>query len=102
MTASLHPGLTADLRHALAAIVGPGWVRHRPAELATFAADGLPTHESRPGLVVLPGSRDEVAAVLRLLAERGVPFVPRGAGTGLSGGMVLSTGFANLVRVSRV
>ena len=47
--------------------------------------DGLPTRESIPGVVVLPGSRDEVIAVVRLLAA-GVPFVARGAGTGLSGG----------------
>ena len=104
MTASPHPGLTAELHHALAAIVGPGWVRHRPAELATYAADGLPTHESRPGLVVLPGSRDEVAAVLSLLAERGVPFVPRGAGTGLSGGALANRDavLLTLTRLNRI
>ena len=39
-----------------------------------------------PGVVVLPGTRDELIATVRLLAQRGVPFVPRGAGTGLSGG----------------
>ena len=37
-------------------------------------------------LVVLPGTREEVIAVVRLLASEGVAFVPRGAGTGLSGG----------------
>ena len=46
----------------LAAIVGPRWVRHRRAELATYTMDGLPTHESYPGVVVLPGSRDELIA----------------------------------------
>jgi glycolate oxidase subunit GlcD len=39
-----------------------------------------------PGIVVIPGTREEVVAVVRLLASHGVPFVPRGAGTGLSGG----------------
>lgn len=75
-----------DLVAALGDIVGPRWVRHRPAELVTYAADGLPTHESYPGLVVLPESRPEVAAILQLLHRRQVPFVARGAGTGLSGG----------------
>lgn len=67
-------------------IVGPRWVKHRPAELAPFRADGLPTHEVTPALAVLPGTRDEVIAVIRLLDRMGVPFVARGAGTGLASG----------------
>jgi glycolate oxidase len=72
--------MNRDLAEALGRIVGPRWVRHRPAELATYAADGLPTHESLPGIVVLPGTKAEVAAVLRLLHSLGLPFVARGAG----------------------
>ena len=68
------------------AIVGARHVRSSAAARSTFASDGLPTHRDLPGLVVLPGNRDELIAVVRLLAQRGVPFVPRGAGTGLSGG----------------
>jgi len=75
-----------SLVEALGRIAGSRWVRYRPAELSTYAADGLPTHESLPGIVVLPGGRAEVAAVLRLLHLLEVPFVARGAGTGLSGG----------------
>ncbi|HYT73067.1 MAG TPA: FAD-linked oxidase C-terminal domain-containing protein [Gemmatimonadales bacterium] len=74
------------LSEALAAVVGPAHVRVAGAERLTYARDGLPTHRRVPGVVVLPGSRDEVVAVVRLLAAHGVPFVPRGAGTGLSGG----------------
>ncbi len=77
-----HSGLAADL----AAIVGPRWIRIRPAELRTFESDGLPTHAARPRLVVLPGSRAEVVQVVRLLHRTGAPWVARGAGTGLSGG----------------
>ncbi|HEU5050724.1 MAG TPA: FAD-linked oxidase C-terminal domain-containing protein [Gemmatimonadales bacterium] len=72
----------------LETITGPRWVRHRTAELATYAMDGLPTRESAPGLVVMPGSRAEVIAVVRELHRAGVPWVARGAGTGLSGGAV--------------
>jgi glycolate dehydrogenase FAD-linked subunit len=75
---------------ALAGIVGPRHVRTAPAERLTYARDGLPTHRHVPGVVVLPGTRDEVVAVVRLLAGHGVPFVPRGAGTGLSGGALAS------------
>jgi len=76
----------ASLAAALARIVGPQWVRHHPSERATFRADGLPTHEAMPGLVVLPGSRNEVIEIVRLLHLVQAPFVARGAGTGLSGG----------------
>ena len=61
-------------------------MRRRPAELRTFEADGLPTHSARPRLVVLPGTRDETIAVVRALHRDRVPWVARGAGTGLSGG----------------
>jgi glycolate oxidase subunit GlcD len=80
--------VSPDLVEALARIVGPRWVRQRRAELATFTMDGLPTRESYPGVVVLPAGGDEVREVVRLLHLVGVPFVARGAGTGLSGGAV--------------
>ena len=80
--------MTPDLIEALGRIVGPKWVRHRHAELATYTMDGLPTRESYPGVVVLPGSAAEVREVVRLLHLTAIPFVARGAGTGLSGGAV--------------
>ncbi len=96
--------MTPALAAELGRIVGPRWVRTRPAELATYRADGLPTHESTPGLVVLPGSADEVARVLRLLHLVGVPFVARGAGTGLSGGALADpeTVLLTLTRMNRI
>ncbi|MDX2194761.1 MAG: FAD-linked oxidase C-terminal domain-containing protein [Gemmatimonadales bacterium] len=91
------------LADALAAIVGTRWVKHRPGELVTWTMDGLPTHEAVPQVVVLPGSRDEVIAVVRLLHRLGVPWVARGAGTGLSGG-ALADGIAliALTRLNRI
>lgn len=74
------------LADALAGIVGPRHVRTAAGERLTYASDGLPTHRRLPGIVALPGTRDELIAAVRLLAAHGVPFVPRGAGTGLSGG----------------
>jgi glycolate oxidase subunit GlcD len=74
------------LASALAAIVGPSRVLERDSELLTYSSDGLPQYNVRPQLAVFPGTRDEVIAVVRELAARKVPFVPRGAGTGLSGG----------------
>ena len=80
--------MTPDLIAALGRIVGPRWVRHRRAELATYSMDGLPTRESYPGVVVMPADAREVREIVRLLHVLRVPFVARGAGTGLSGGAV--------------
>lgn len=58
----------------------------RPSELLAYASDGLPSYSVKPALAVFPESRDEAVAVVRELAAAGAAFVPRGAGTGLSGG----------------
>ena len=55
-------------------------------QLATYASDGLLQYAVMPGLVVLPGSAEEVTAVVRACHEAEVPWVARGAGSGLSGG----------------
>ena len=70
----------------LAEIVGERHVLSRPSELLVYNSDGLPGYRRQPRLAVFPGTRDETIAVVRLLAAEGLPFVPRGAGTGLSGG----------------
>ena len=67
-------------------LVGERHVLERPAQLAVYESDGLAGYRKRPRVAVFPGTRDEVVEVVRLLAELKVPFVPRGAGTGLSGG----------------
>jgi glycolate oxidase len=54
--------------------------------LRTYECDGLTGYRVVPGLVVLPETTEEVAAVLRACHDEEVPFVARGAGTGLSGG----------------
>ncbi len=96
--------MATPLETALAAIVGPRWLKTAMAERRTYEADGLPTHASVPRLAVLPGSRAEVIAVVRLLAERGVGWVARGAGTGLSGGALAdpATVLIPLTRLNRI
>jgi glycolate oxidase subunit GlcD len=93
----MNPSLLAGLSR----IVGRQWVRHRRAELATYAMDGLPTHESIPGVVVMPGTPSEVREIVRLLHLVQVPFVARGAGTGLSGG-ALADPDAVLITLTRM
>jgi glycolate oxidase subunit GlcD len=94
------------LASQLAAIVTERRVLYRAGELLAYSSDGLPGYFKRPSLAVFPGTRDEVVAVVRALAERGVPFVPRGAGTGLSGGAladgVVLLGLNRLTRILSV
>jgi glycolate oxidase subunit GlcD len=93
----------AALASRLAAIVGERRVLVRAGELRTYESDGLPGYQQRPSLAVFPGTRDETIEVVRVLAELGVPFVPRGAGTGLSAGAlaegILLLGLHRLTRI---
>jgi glycolate oxidase subunit GlcD len=70
----------------LGEIVGERHVLSRPSELLVYNSDGLPGYRRQPSLAVFPGTRDEAVAIVRLLASERMSFVPRGAGTGLSGG----------------
>ena len=70
----------------LCAIVGREAVLADPGELLVYECDGLPQHKYPPRAVVFPTSTEETSAVMRVLAGERVPFTPRGAGTGLSGG----------------
>ena len=67
-------------------IVGERFVLQRESDLLVYNSDGLPGYRRMPRLAVFPGTRDEAIAVVRALAAAGAPYVPRGAGTGLSGG----------------
>src|SRR5947209_10396376 len=75
-----------------------------PEQLRTYECDGLTGHRVVPALVALPGSVEEVKAVVRLCNEERMPFVARGAGTGLSGGALpVADGIViSLARLTRV
>ena len=87
----------------LSQIVGERRVLQRPSALVAYESDGLPGYQQTPSLAVFPGTRDELIAVVRALAAAGVPFVPRGAGTGLSGGALADgTVLIGLNRLTRM
>lgn len=75
-----------QLADKLETIVGQRFVLRRESDLLVYNSDGLPGYRRMPRLAVFPGSREEAIAVVRELAKDGTPYVPRGAGTGLSGG----------------
>jgi glycolate oxidase len=78
----VHAGFLREIE----AVLGAGGVIREPEQLRTYECDGLTGHRVVPALVVLPASTEEVQGVVRLCARDRVPFVARGAGTGLSGG----------------
>ena len=82
-----HP-LPPDVERALLAVVGSRGLITDPARLLAYESDALTTVRGMPRAVLLPGSRQALVEVVRLLHSAGLPFVPRGAGTGLSGGAV--------------
>ncbi|MBN2198627.1 MAG: FAD-binding oxidoreductase [Candidatus Aminicenantes bacterium] len=94
------------LTDGLKEIVGRDNVLIDPDRLDAYSGDESPHREiaRRPEAVVRPGTTEEVAAVLRLASEERVPVVPRGGGTGLSGGCVPQLGglVLSLERMNRV
>jgi glycolate oxidase len=74
--------LAGELRRLLPA----GAVIEEPEQLRTYECDGLTGHRVVPSLVVLPETTEQVQTVVRACQAAAVPFVARGAGTGLSGG----------------
>jgi len=76
--------LTADLGR----IVGAANVITDPVALRTYESDGLTGYRAQPLAVALPDSTEQVVRAVKACAAHRVPFVARGAGTGLSGGAV--------------
>lgn len=93
------PDVVTRLREAL----GTAWVRTDEATLLEYGADAL--KRGRPvDVVVLPADTAGVAAVARICTATGTPLVPRGAGTGYSGGAVPACGgvVIGLERLNRI
>ena len=93
--------LSGSLKNRLLAIVGDDGVVSKPEETVVYECDGYTLEKSVPEIVVLPRTTGETAAVVRALADSGVAFVPRGAGTGLSGG-ALPVGAPVMICTSRM
>ena len=67
-------------------VLGDNQVVRRKEELLVYECDGLTSYRQRPAIVVLPRTTAEVAAAVKICDRNRIPFVTRGAGTGLSGG----------------
>src|SRR5579859_4393824 len=87
----------------LSDVIGARYVLYTPYDLMLYEYDAS-IDRSTPDIVVLPASAEEIAAIVKLAARYKVPVVPRGAGTGLSGGAIPKHGGIVIVfsRMNRI
>ncbi len=92
--------ITAKLRR----ILEPASIVEDETELLVYECDGLPLFKHKPDIVVFPATTEQVAQIVRVANEYGIPFLPRGAGTGLSGGAFAAEGgiLIELQRMNRI
>ena len=96
--------MTPQVLRDLRAIVGADGVIAGEQELLVYECDAYTMEKHLPGVVVLPRSTEEVAAIVRLCAQHQLPIIPRGAGTSLSGTVLAVTGgvMIAVTRMNRV
>ena len=101
-----HHTVPAAVKKRIAAIVGPKGYLDRPEDMSLYEYDGS-VDKARPAMVVFPRTTEDVAAIVKITAENGIPIVGRGAGTGLSGGAIpraggVTIGFARMNRILEI
>jgi glycolate oxidase len=85
----------------LRAIVGRDALLTSATDLLVYECDGYTIEKNRPDVVVFPTSTEQVVQIVKACNEAGVPFLPRGAGTSLSGGC-LPVGGGVLISLTRM
>jgi len=92
-----------DVKRWLVSIAGPGNVLDSESDLRLYEYDGS-VDKHRPEVVVFPKTTEQVVKIVNLARERGIPFVGRGAGTGLSGGVIPRAGgiMISFARMNRI
>jgi glycolate dehydrogenase FAD-linked subunit len=90
-----------SLVDSLRSIVGPDAVLTAPSDLLVYECDGYTIEKNKPDVVVFPTSTDQVVRIVKLCNELDVPFLPRGAGTSLSGGC-LPVGGGVMIALTRM
>ena len=85
-------GKTPTLADELRAIVGEDGVVSKQEELLVYECDAYTLEKRLPNAVVLPRTTEQVVAIVKLCARLNLPFIPRGAGTSLSGAVLAVSG----------
>ncbi|WP_425040131.1 FAD-linked oxidase C-terminal domain-containing protein [Primorskyibacter sp. S187A] len=91
----------AQIVERLTAVLPKDAVIHETSEVRAYECDGLAAYRCPPLAAVLPSSTEEVAAVVKICHDMGVPVVPRGSGTSLAGG-ALPTADSVILGVARL
>ena len=106
-TNHVDPARQREVVTALRAVLPPRCILFDAEDTRPYECDGLAAYRQLPMVVTLPDTEQQVIAILKTCRDLKVPIVPRGAGTGLSGGalpiadgVVLST--ARLNKIVRV
>jgi glycolate oxidase subunit GlcD len=96
--------ISTDVISRLKSLLGEQFVLTHPDELLVYESDALTIHKRMPSAVIIPGSAEEVADAVKILASHKIPFTPRGAGTGISGGALSVAGsvIIELARLNRI
>ncbi|MGG5253200.1 FAD-linked oxidase C-terminal domain-containing protein [Neobacillus sp. SM06] len=83
---------------------GPRSILYKKEDLLSYDCDGFTIHKALPKAVVFPRNTEEVAAVVKYCHNNQLPFLARGAGTGLSGGAIPLNGevIISLVRMKKL
>ncbi len=76
----------------LTELLGATNVLHEKEDLLTFSYDATPEIQHLPDVVVFPTTSEQVIDLVKFAREEGLPIVPRGSGTGLSGGSIAVNG----------
>lgn len=89
----------------LAGIVdGQGSILYKKADLLAYDCDGFTIYKHLPKAVVFPKNTEEVSKLVKYCSDNGIPFLARGAGTGLSGGAIPINGevIISMVRMKKL
>jgi glycolate oxidase len=92
------------IRNLSALVDGPRSILYKKSELLAYDCDGFTIHKHLPKAVVFPKNTDEVSKLVKYCSDNGLPFLARGAGTGLSGGAIPINGevIISMVRMKKL
>jgi glycolate oxidase len=98
--------IAADAVSQIDQLLGPRGYLDRPEDLTLYEYDGS-VDKAKPELVAFPQSAEQVASLVQIAREHRIPIVGRGAGTGLSGGVIARAGgivisFARMNRIVEI
>src|SRR5580704_5745123 len=98
--------IAPDALRQIDKLLGTRGYLDQPEDLTLYEYDGS-VDKAQPELVVFPQTSEDVAALVRIAREHRIPIVGRGAGTGLSGGVIARAGgmvmsFARMNRIVEI